>query len=109
MRPRYDLGLFLALGALGGAGFGPCFCVPHDTAKLVSPVRIFGIPLALLLGWWFFAEAPLERLFPGVFAIVAGGLVIIWRQAKFKKDMATIVNRGRRLRGWNYNACAAVL
>ena len=85
----YDLGLFLALGALGGAGvLGLVSAYRMTQPSLLAPFEYFGIPFALLLGWWFFAEAPLERLFPGVFAIVAGGLVIIWRQAKFKKDMA---------------------
>jgi len=53
---------------------------------LLAPFEYFGIPFSLFLGWWFFAEAPLDRLFPGVLAIVAGGLVIIWRQARAKPD-----------------------
>jgi drug/metabolite transporter (DMT)-like permease len=40
----------------------------------------------MFLGWWFFAEAPLDRLFPGVLAIIAGGLLIIWRQARIQTD-----------------------
>jgi drug/metabolite transporter (DMT)-like permease len=54
--------------------------------SLLAPFEYFGIPFSLFLGWWFFAEAPLDRLFPGVLAIVAGGLVIIWRQALAKPD-----------------------
>jgi drug/metabolite transporter (DMT)-like permease len=54
--------------------------------SLLAPFEYFGIPFSLFLGWWFFAEAPLDRLFPGVLAIVAGGLVIIWRQARAKPD-----------------------
>ena len=84
-----DLGLFLALGAFGGAGvLGLVSAYRMTQLSLLAPFEYFGIPFALLLGWWVFAEAPIERLFPGVFAIVAGGLVIIWRQTKLKKDMA---------------------
>ena len=84
-----DLGLFLALGAFGGAGvLGLVSAYRMTQLSLLAPFEYFGIPFALLLGWWFFAEAPIERLFPGVFAIVAGGLVIIWRQTTLKKDMA---------------------
>ena len=84
-----DLGLFLALGAFGGAGvLGLVSAYRMTQLSLLAPFEYFGIPFALLLGWWFFAEAPIERLFPGVFAIVAGGLVIIWRQTTLKKDIA---------------------
>jgi drug/metabolite transporter (DMT)-like permease len=82
-----DLGLFLALGVLGGVGvLGLVSAYRMTQLSLLAPFEYFGIPFALLLGWWFFAEAPIERLFPGVLAIVAGGLVIIWRQAKLKSD-----------------------
>ena len=85
----FDLGLFLALGTLGGAGvLGLVSAYRMTQPSLLAPFEYFGIPFALLLGWWFFGEAPIERLFPGVLAIIAGGLVIIWRQTKLKKDMA---------------------
>ena len=84
-----DFALFLALGALGGAGvLGLVSAYRMTQLSLLAPFEYFGIPFALLLGWLFFAEAPIERLFPGVLAIVAGGLVIIWRQTILKKDMA---------------------
>ena len=83
-----DLGLFLALGAFGGAGvLGLVSAYRMTQLSLLAPFEYFGIPFALLLGWWFFAEAPIERLFPGVLVIVAGGLVIIWRQTKLKQDL----------------------
>ena len=83
-----DLGLFLALGAFGGAGvLGLVSAYRMTQPSLLAPFEYFGIPFALLLGWWFFAEAPIERLFPGVLVIVAGGLVIIWRQTKLKQDL----------------------
>lgn len=79
----FDFGLFLALGTLGGIGvLGLVSAYRMTQLSLLAPFEYFGIPFALLLGWWFFAEAPIDRLFPGVLAIVAGGLVIIWRQTR---------------------------
>ena len=84
-----DFGLFLALGALGGVGvLGIVSAYRITQVSLLAPFEYFGIPFALLLGWWFFAEAPIERLFPGVLAILAGGFVIIWRQKKLKIERA---------------------
>ena len=48
----------------------------------LAPFDYFGIPFSFALGWIFFAEAPFERLFPGVLLIVAGGLTIIWRERR---------------------------
>jgi len=33
------------------------------------------------MGWFFFKEAPLDQLFPGVIAIVLAGMIIIWRDS----------------------------
>ena len=95
----FIIGLFISLeilhlektvtSILAGAGvLGLVSAYRMTQLSLLAPFEYFGIPFALVLGWWFFAEAPIERLFPGVLAIVAGGLVIIWRQTKLKKDMA---------------------
>ena len=83
----FDLGLFLALGLLGWAGvLGLVVAYRMSQPSLLAPFEYFGIPFSMFFGWWFFAEAPLDRLFPGVLAIIAGGLLIIWRQARIKSD-----------------------
>ncbi len=46
----------------------------------LSPFEYFGIPFSFILGWVFFGEAPFERLLPGVIFVVAGGLIIAWRE-----------------------------
>ena len=48
----------------------------------LSPFEYFGIPFSFILGWVFFGEAPFDRLFPGVIMVVAGGLIIAWRERK---------------------------
>jgi drug/metabolite transporter (DMT)-like permease len=46
----------------------------------LAPFSYFGIPLAFVLGWLFFDEAPWATLFPGAILIAAGGLLIVWRE-----------------------------
>ena len=82
-----DLGLFIGLGLLGGVGvLGLVVAYRMSQPSLLAPFEYFGIPFSLFLGWYVFAETPFDRLFPGVLAIVAGGMVIIWRQARAKPD-----------------------
>jgi drug/metabolite transporter (DMT)-like permease len=56
----------------------------------LSPYEYFGIPFAFILGWLFFDEAPFEKLIPGVFLIIAGGLLIAWRERKKRIDTAAV-------------------
>ncbi len=51
----------------------------------LSPFEYFGIPFSFLLGWVFFAEAPFEKIFPGVLLIVGGGLLVLWREHTINK------------------------
>ena len=54
----------------------------------IIPAGIIGFTLndyieiffALILGWIFFAEWPVDQLFPGAFFIVLGGLIIYLQQ-----------------------------
>jgi len=73
----------LAMGVCGGTAV---FCLIYAyrlvEPSLLSPFEYFGIPFSFLLGWVFFAEAPFDRLFPGVLLIVAAGLLILWRERK---------------------------
>ncbi len=55
----------------------------------LAPFSYFGIPLALLLGWIFFDEAPLDDILPGGILIVGAGLMIIWRERNLKKRRAS--------------------
>lgn len=54
----------------------------------LSPFEYFGIPFSFILGWLIFDEAPLDRLFPGVLFIVAGGLLVLWRERLLSRSSA---------------------
>lgn len=51
----------------------------------LSPFQYFAIPSSFLMGWIFFGETPFDALFPGALLIVAGRLIIIWRERRLKK------------------------
>lgn len=80
---------WLWLGVMGVAGSIAAFFMitAYRSAEpsSLSPFEYFAIPFSFCLGWLFFAEAPFERLFPGVILIVGGGLFIILRERSLKK------------------------
>ncbi len=57
----------------------------------LSPYEYFGIPFAFILGWIFFDEAPFDKLLPGVFLIVMGGMLIAWRERKKRIDSTPVI------------------
>lgn len=72
---------FIAMGSVGGVAV-LLLITAYRMAEpsLLSPFEYFGIPFSFFLGWYFFAEAPFDSLFPGVLLIVGGGLLVIWRE-----------------------------
>jgi len=79
----WDLGKIVAMGLFGGSGV-LCLMVAVRlvTPSVLAPFNYFGILSAFTIGWLVFDEAPLDKLFPGVLLIVAGGLLIIWRERR---------------------------
>ena len=76
-----DWGLLLGMGLVGGfAVLSLINAYRLARPSSLSPYEYFGIPFAFILGWLFFDEAPFEKLVPGVFLIVAGGMLIAWRE-----------------------------
>lgn len=78
-----DLGWIVAMGAFGGSAV-LCLVISYRMTEPsnLAPFTYFGIPLAFGLGWVFFGEAPIDDLFPGSLLIVAGGLLIVWRERR---------------------------
>ena len=82
--PVASLGDWLWMMLMGSVGGVAVICLVSayrltDPCNL-SPFEYFGIPFAFFLGWFFFAEAPVGQLFPGVLLVVGGGLLIAWRE-----------------------------
>ena len=77
------------LAAMGMAGGVAAYCMTTAyrlaEPSSLSPFEYFGIPSSFFLGWVFFSEAPFDRLIPGAFLIVGGGLVIMWREHSLKR------------------------
>ncbi len=71
----------LTLGMTGGTAVFLLISAYRLTEpSSLSPFEYFGIPFSFVIGVVVFAEAPFDRLFPGVLLIVGGGLAVIWRE-----------------------------
>ena len=81
---------WLWLITMGTAGGLAVFCLVSayrlTAPSNLAPFEYFSIPFTFLLGWLFFAEAPFERLIPGVFLIIGGGLIIVWRERRSRAE-----------------------
>jgi drug/metabolite transporter (DMT)-like permease len=76
-----DMGWIIAMGGFGGTAVLFLVVSYRMTEQSnLAPFSYFGIPLAFVLGWAFFDEAPWSTLFPGAILIAAGGLLIVWRE-----------------------------
>lgn len=81
-----DLGWLMAMGALGGSAVLLLIMAYRmGEQSNLAPFNYFGIPLAFVLGWVFFDEAPWGELFPGALLILASGLMIVWRERRLKR------------------------
>ena len=76
-----DLAWIFLMGGFGGTAVLFLVVSYRMTEQSnLAPFSYFGIPLAFVLGWLFFDEAPWATLFPGAILIAAGGLLIVWRE-----------------------------
>ena len=83
-----DFFLISLMGISGGCGV-LCLISAYRMTEpsIIAPFEYFGIPLSIFLGWAFFAEFPISKLFPGVFFIVGAGILIIWREEKNSREL----------------------
>ena len=78
-----DALLILSMSICGG--FGVVFLMHafrNAPASVLAPFSYFGILTSFGFGWLFFAEFPVDKLFPGVVLIIASGLTILWRERR---------------------------
>ena len=82
----YDLLILFIMGFAGGSGV---LLLIYGSRKAelskIMPFDYIEIFFALILGWVFFKEWPVDQLFPGALFIVAGGIIIYLRQINFIK------------------------
>jgi drug/metabolite transporter (DMT)-like permease len=81
-----DLIWIAAMGGFGGTAV--LFLVVSfrmTEQSNLAPFSYFGIPFAFFFGWLGFGETPFQDLFPGAILIVAGGLLVIWRERRLKQ------------------------
>lgn len=84
---KTDLLWIIGMGAFGGTAVLFLIASFRLTEQSnLAPFSYFGIPIAFVLGWVFFDEAPWSELFPGAALIVMGGLLIIWRERSLKSS-----------------------
>ena len=76
-----DFLIILSMSFFGGFGVVfLMFAFRNAPSSVLAPFSYFGLINAFLLGWVFFGEFPIQKLFPGVILIIAAGLIIIWRE-----------------------------
>ena len=83
IRSNLDVLIIFSMSCCGG--FGVVFWMyafRNAPSSVLAPFSYFGILNAFLLGWIFFGELPLQKLFPGVLLILFSGLIIVWRERK---------------------------
>ena len=81
-----DWALLVCMGLVGGfAVLALINAYRLARPSSLSPYEYFGIPFAFVLGWVFFDEAPFDKLIPGVFLIIAGGMLIAWREHHIRR------------------------
>ena len=80
----YDVLILFIMGVVGGSGV---LLLIYGSRKAelskIMPFDYIEIFFALILGWVFFKEWPVDQLFPGALFIVAGGIIIYLRQMNF--------------------------
>lgn len=80
-----DLWWIMAMGGFGGSAVLLLIMAFRMTEQSnLAPFNYFGIPLAFVLGWLFYDEAPWSELFPGALLIIASGLIIVWRERRLR-------------------------
>ncbi|MEX0365578.1 MAG: DMT family transporter [Ruegeria sp.] len=81
-----DIFWIVTMGAVGGTAV-LCLVVSYRMTEQsnLAPFSYFGIPIAFTAGWLVFDETPWADLFPGALLIIAGGLMVIWRERQLKR------------------------
>ena len=86
-----DILIILSMSFFGGFGVVLLmYAFRNAPSSVLAPFSYFGLLNAFLLGWIFFGEFPIKKLFPGVILIIVAGLIIIWRERKIYVNKESI-------------------
>ena len=73
--------MLVAIGLLGGvAQILLTSAYRYADASLIAPFDYVSMVLALLIGWFVFAEAPTGAMLAGAALVILAGILIIWRE-----------------------------
>lgn len=84
-----ELAMLIGAGLFGG--IGQIFLTSsyrYADASLIAPFEYSSIIMALLIGYFIFAEVPTAVMLGGVAMIVAAGILIIWRERQLGLERA---------------------
>jgi len=56
------------------------------TASMLAPFDYSSMIFATLIGWLIFAEVPTPTILIGAALVIAGGILIIWRERQLGMD-----------------------
>ena len=86
-----DILIILSMSFFGGFGVVLLmYAFRNAPSSVLAPFSYFGLINAFVLGWIFFGEFPIRKLFPGVILIIVAGLIIIWRERKIYVNKESI-------------------
>ncbi|MEQ6202214.1 DMT family transporter [Sulfitobacter sp. HNIBRBA2951] len=86
--PGYSaLGLIICAGLIGGvAQIMVTASYRFGTASMLAPFDYSSMVFAMLIGWFIFDEVPTAPILIGAALVIAGGVLIIWRERQLGMD-----------------------
>jgi drug/metabolite transporter (DMT)-like permease len=83
----YTAGLLIAAGLIGGAGqILVTASLRFGEASTLAPFDYSSMIFASLIGWIVFGELPTTAILAGAALVIAGGILIIWRERQLGLD-----------------------
>lgn len=81
------LGLIICAGLIGGvAQIMVTASYRFGTASMLAPFDYSSMIFAMLIGWFIFDEVPTAPILVGAALVIAGGVLIIWRERQLGMD-----------------------
>ena len=89
------LGLIICAGLIGGvAQIMVTSSYRFGTASMLAPIDYSSMIFASLIGWLVFSEVPTPAILLGAALVIAGGVLIIWRERQLGLDRSKSKGKG---------------